>query len=106
MPLSREEQQQLEVIERNIRLEDPAFAEKLHAGIGGTTFKVPNVWVPILLLTGIMLLPVGIATRLAVIAVLGFMLTVIGAYGFFREAGEDPPGRDHEDTNGRLGNLK
>lgn len=81
MPLSPEEQQQLKAVERYLSSEDPDLARKMRSGSGGTAVRVSNVWVPLMLLIGVMVLPVGIATQLAIVAVLGFILAAAGAYG-------------------------
>ncbi|WP_169304078.1 DUF3040 domain-containing protein [Arthrobacter sp. CAU 1506] len=81
MPLSPEEQQRLKTIERHLSLEDPDLARKMRSGSGGTAVRVSHVWVPLMLLIGVMALPVGIATQLAIVAVLGFILAAAGAYG-------------------------
>jgi len=81
MPLSPEEQKQLEAIEHHLSLEDPDLVQKLRTGSGGTTVKVSNIWVPLMLMIGVMVLPLGIATQLAIVAVIGFILAAAGAYG-------------------------
>ncbi|MGM0928176.1 MAG: DUF3040 domain-containing protein [Actinomycetota bacterium] len=81
MPLSRQEQQQLEATERYTRLEDPDFVRKLQTRSGGSTSEGATVWVLLVVLVGALLLPVGIAAGLAVMGVLGFILLAAGTYG-------------------------
>ena len=81
MPLSRQEQQQLEVIERYTRLEDPDFVRKMQTRSGGSSSKGATLGVLLMLLVGALLLPVGIAAGHAAMGVLGFILLAAGAYG-------------------------
>ncbi len=81
MPLSPEEQKQLEAIEHYLSLDDPDFAQKLRSGPHASSSNVRNVWVPLMLPIVIMALPVGIAAKLAVVALTGFILAAAGVYG-------------------------
>jgi len=97
MPLSPEEQQQLEAIEHYLGLEDPDLAQKMRSGFDGTSVKVPSIWVPLMLLIGMMALPVGIAAKLAGVALIGFVLVAAKAYGVFNNSRvENPPGNTRE----------
>ncbi|MGW6172411.1 DUF3040 domain-containing protein [Arthrobacter sp. NPDC055138] len=81
MPLSPEEQEQLEAIEHYLSLDDPDFVRRLRSGSRGTSVKARHVWLSLVLLMGIMVLPVGLAAKFLAVAVVGFILAAVGAYG-------------------------
>jgi Protein of unknown function (DUF3040) len=81
MPLSPEEQKQLDAIEHYLSLEDPDLAQKLRLGSPGTPVKVRKIWVPLMLLLGIMALPLGLAAKLATVVLTAFILAAAGVYG-------------------------
>jgi hypothetical protein len=100
MPLSPEEQKQLDGIERHLSLEDPDLAAKLRSGARGAS-KMQHAWVPLMLLIGMVALPVGIAAKLAVVALTGFILAAAGAYGVLRNSRvENPQGSTREKSRG------
>ncbi|UNK46279.1 DUF3040 domain-containing protein [Arthrobacter sulfonylureivorans] len=93
MPLSPEEQKQLEAIEHYLSLDDPDLAQKLRSGSHAASSNVRNVWVPLMLPIVIMALPVGIAAKLAVVALTGFILAAAGVYGVLSNSRlENPQG--------------
>jgi hypothetical protein len=97
MPLSPEEQKQLEAIEHYLSLEDPDLAQKLRSASRGTSVQVRHVWLSLVLLMGIMVLPVGLAAKFVAVAVVGFILAAVGAYGVLSNSlFENPQGTTRE----------
>jgi hypothetical protein len=79
MPLTHEERQQLERLERELSREDPGFVRKMRGGLAFVSFrKSPSNLV--LLLAGALVLLAGLAAQLVVVGVLGFVLMGAGAY--------------------------
>ena len=95
MSLSYNERMQLEELERQIDSEDPAFAQKLRAGMPGQPALVPSWPGLFVLLTGVLVLLFGVATQLPLIGIIGFLLLVIGGYKQVREP------HSHEDSDGQ-----
>ena len=79
MPLTHEERQQLEQLERQTSLDDPAFAEKMRDGVAGAS-SAASPWSLVLLLAGILVLLVGVALPSIVVGVAGFLLMGAGTY--------------------------
>jgi hypothetical protein len=85
MSMSYDEGKQLEEMEAQIRSDDPAFARKLRAGMPGHAKRVTSWPGLLLLLAGVLVLIVGVATQLPLIGIIGFLLIVIGGYQQVRE---------------------
>lgn len=93
MPLTHEEREQLEQLERGLRLEDPAFAETLRTGLVDDPFTT-SPWGLVLLLTGVLVLLVGIEMQFILIGVIGFLLVAVGAlYVISKPKSSDSLGR-------------
>ncbi|EMY33896.1 hypothetical protein D477_012485 [Arthrobacter crystallopoietes BAB-32] len=79
MPLTHEERQQLEQLEHQASLDDPAFAEKMRDGLAGPS-SVAGPWSLVLLLAGILVLLAGVAVQSIVVGIAGFLLMGAGTY--------------------------
>ncbi len=80
MPLSEHEQRQLEQIEQALYAEHPRFAKAVRAADPKVHYKRRVVYAAILFAIGVALLPVGIATSLIAISVIGFMIMLASCY--------------------------
>lgn len=79
MHLTDEERQQLDQLERQTSLDDPAFAEKMRDEVAGAS-SAASPWSPVLLLAGILVLLLGVAVQSIVVGIAGFLLMGAGAY--------------------------
>jgi Protein of unknown function (DUF3040) len=79
VPLTHEEREQLEQLERGLSREDPAFAAKMRAGLAGDPFMT-SPWNVVMLLVGILILLVGIEMQFMLIGVIGCLFMGVGAY--------------------------
>ena len=80
MPLSEHEQRQLEQIEQALYAEHPRFAKAVRAADPRVHYKRRVVYAAIVFAIGVALLPVGIATSLIVISVVGFVIMLASCY--------------------------
>jgi hypothetical protein len=80
VPLSEHEQRQLEQIEQALYAEHPRFAKAVRAADPKVHYKRRVVYAAILFAIGVALLPVGIATSLIAISVIGFMIMLASCY--------------------------
>ncbi|WP_129657603.1 DUF3040 domain-containing protein [Rothia halotolerans] len=100
MPLSEREQKLLEQLEQQLNTEDPKFAESMEGETHGPgTVRLPSVRHIVLgvvvAVIGLAAVIAGVASKLIVIGVVGFVIMGAGVYlatlGKKREAGN--PGR-------------
>ncbi|MCP3426472.1 DUF3040 domain-containing protein [Rothia sp. AR01] len=96
MPLSEREQKLLEQLEQQLNHEDPKFAESMHGETRGSgTVRMPSVRHIVLgvvvAVIGLAAVIAGVATKLIIIGVVGFVIMGAGVYlatlGKKREAG-------------------
>jgi hypothetical protein len=80
VPLSEHEQRQLEQIEQALYAEHPRFAKAVRAADPKVHYKRRVVYAAILFAIGVALLPVGIATSLIEISVIGFVIMLASCY--------------------------
>ena len=80
MPLSEHEQRLLEQMERALYAEDPKFASSLREGSGRRGNRRHVAIGVLLVLAGLALMVVGVASSLVVVGVLGFLVMFGGAY--------------------------
>ena len=80
MPLSEHEQRLLEQMERALYAEDPKFATSMRSSRGGAGDRRRIVIGVIGLLVGLGLLIAGVAAKLVVIGVLGFLAMLGGIW--------------------------
>ena len=80
MPLSEHEQRQLEQIEQALYADHPRFAKAVRAADPKVHYKRRVVYAAILFAIGVALLPVGIATSLIAISVIGFVIMLTSCY--------------------------
>jgi hypothetical protein len=80
VPLSEHEQRQLEQIEQALYAEHPRFAKAVRAADPRVHYKRRVVYAAILFAIGVALLPVGIATSLIAISVIGFVIMLTSCY--------------------------
>jgi hypothetical protein len=80
VPLSEHEQRQLEQIEQALYAEHPRFAKAVRAADPKVHYKRRVVYAAILFAIGVALLPVGIATSLIAISVIGFVIMLTSCY--------------------------
>ncbi|MGM0930912.1 MAG: DUF3040 domain-containing protein [Actinomycetota bacterium] len=80
MSLSNNERKQLAEMERQVSTGDPVFARKFRAARPGLSAIAPGWSGLLLLLTGVLVIVVGIVTQLPLIGIIGFLLIVIGMF--------------------------
>ena len=80
MPLSEHEQRLLEQMERALYAEDPKFATSMRSSRGGAGDRRRIVIGVIGLLVGLGLLVAGVAAKLVVVGVLGFLAMLGGIW--------------------------
>jgi hypothetical protein len=80
VPLSEHEQRQLEQIEQALYADHPRFAKAVRAADPKVHYKRRVVYAAILFAIGVALLPVGIATSLIAISVIGFVIMLTSCY--------------------------
>lgn len=79
MPLSEHEQRQLEQIEQALYAEHPRFAKAVRAADPRVHYRRRLVYAAIGFVIGVILLPVGISTYIAV-SVAGFIIMLASCY--------------------------
>jgi len=93
MLLSPQERDQLDEMERQLSTEDPQLARTLRLEAHGQPLT-PDAAAPILImLAGVLLLVVGIATKLVAVGVIGFLAMGAGAYNFVQKRWPESPSR-------------
>ena len=80
MPLSEHEQRQLEQIEQALYAEHPRFAKAVRAADPRVHYKRRVVYAAVVFISGVVLLPVGIATSFIAISVIGFVIMLASCY--------------------------
>ena len=80
MPLSEHEQRQLEQIEQALYAEHPRFAKAVRAADPRVHYKRRVVYAAVVFVSGVVLLPVGIATSFIAISVIGFVIMLASCY--------------------------
>ena len=80
MPLSEHEQRQLEQIEQALYAEHPRFAKAVRAADPRVHYKRRVVYAAVVFISGVVLLPVGIATSFIAISVIGFVIMLTSCY--------------------------
>ena len=80
MPLSEHEQRQLEQIEQALYAEHPRFAKAVRAADPRVHYKRRVVYAAVVFVSGVVLLPVGIATSFIAISVIGFVIMLTSCY--------------------------
>lgn len=80
MALSDEERARLEKLEQELAASDPALYRKLQFGVSADRASSRTVYGVLAALSGLGLVIAGIATKLTVIGVIGFLLMIAGAY--------------------------
>jgi len=80
VPLSEHEQRQLEQIEQALYAEHPRFAKAVRAADPRVHYKRRVVYAAVVFVSGVVLLPVGIATSFIAISVIGFVIMLTSCY--------------------------
>ena len=80
MPLSEHEQRQLEQIEQALYAEHPRFAKAVRAADPRVHYKRRVVYAAVVFVSGVVMLPVGIATSFIAISVIGFVIMLASCY--------------------------
>jgi hypothetical protein len=80
VPLSEHEQRQLEQIEQALYAEHPRFAKAVRAADPRVHYKRRVVYAAVVFVSGVVLLPVGIATSFIAISVIGFVIMLASCY--------------------------
>jgi len=80
VPLSEHEQRQLEQIEQALYAEHPRFAKAVRAADPRVHYKRRVVYAAVVFISGVVLLPVGIATSFIAISVIGFVIMLTSCY--------------------------
>ena len=80
MPLSEHEQRLLEQMERALYAEDPKFATSMRSSRGGAGDRRRIVIGVVGLLVGLGLLLAGVAAKLVIVGVLGFLAMLGGIW--------------------------
>jgi len=79
VPLSEHEQRQLEQIEQALYAEHPRFARAVRAADPRVHYKRRTIYALVAFLVGLILLPVGLSTYLA-ISLVGFVIMLASSY--------------------------
>jgi hypothetical protein len=80
VPLSEHEQRQLEQIEQALYAEHPRFAKAVRSADPRVHYKRRVVYAAVVFVSGVVLLPVGIATSFIAISVIGFVIMLASCY--------------------------
>lgn len=83
MPLSEHEQRLLDQLEKQLNADDPQFAQNVgsHASTPTSSVTVRNLVLGVLLgLVGLGVVVAGVATKIILLGVLGFLIAAAGAY--------------------------
>jgi len=80
VPLSEHEQRQLEQIEQALYAEHPRFAKAVRAADPRVHYKRRVIYAAVVFVSGVVLLPVGIATSFITISVAGFVIMLGSCY--------------------------
>lgn len=109
MPLSEHEQRLLEQMERALYAEDPKFASALRQPTAGGGSRKRLILGALVVIAGLALLVTGVAVKIALVGVLGFIAMLAGAVIAF--TGGKPAAAAEGDAQapaatGRPGNAK
>ncbi|UZX02140.1 DUF3040 domain-containing protein [Arthrobacter sp. CDRTa11] len=85
MLLSPEERDQLDELERHLSTEDPELARTLRLGAYGQPLTADAAAPILIVLGGLLLLVVGIATKFIAVGVIGFLAMGAGVYWFVQK---------------------
>ncbi|WP_457965971.1 DUF3040 domain-containing protein [Arthrobacter sp. D1-29] len=85
MLLSPQERDQLDELERQLSIEDPELARTLRLGGDGQPLTADAAAPILIVLAGLLLLVVGIATKFIAVGVIGFLAMGAGAYSFVQK---------------------
>jgi Flp pilus assembly protein TadB len=96
VPLSEHEQRLLEQIEQALYAEDPKFASAVRAGRSRTHTRRWIIVATIGVLAGLAVVLVGLAAKLIVLGVVGFVLIVASCVYVATMFSAKPPGRNPE----------
>ena len=88
MPLSEHEQRLLEQMERALYAEDPKFATALRQPSGTRVSRKRLILGVVVMLVGLGLLVTGVAVKLAIVGVLGFLAMLAGVVLAFTGSAE------------------
>jgi 4-hydroxybenzoate polyprenyltransferase len=96
MALSDEERARLEKLEQELAASDPDLYRKLQSGVASSKVSSQHVYGVLIALAGVAVVIAGVLTELTIVGVLGFVLTIAGAYCFLygipkRTRTSDPP---------------
>jgi DUF3040 family protein len=80
VPLSEHEQRQLEQIEQALYAEHPRFAKAVRAADPRVHYKRRVIYAAVVFVSGVVLLPLGIATSYIAISVIGFVIMLASCY--------------------------
>jgi hypothetical protein len=80
VPLSEHEQRQLEQIEQALYAEHPRFAKAVRAADPQVHYKRRVIYAGIGFVIGVALLPVGVASTIIAISVVGFVVMLASCY--------------------------
>jgi hypothetical protein len=90
VPLSEHEQRLLEQMERALYAEDPKFATSMRSSRGGTGDRRRIAVGVVALLVGLGLLIAGVASKLVIVGVLGFLAMLGGLWLAISSLGSGP----------------